>query len=132
MFQVIARYRNGQVLKGLTGDFAPSRPVFHVSPSGCCPGTPAVPVPLNELKGVFFVRHLDGNPAHAKRNNFDPTDLTPGRQIRVVFQDGEVLQGHAPYYHPEHRGFFVMPADQRSNNIRCFVLRAATAEIALL
>jgi hypothetical protein len=29
-------------------------------------------------------------------------------------------------------GFFLLPADQRSNNERCYVVAAATREISLL
>ncbi|MGA2079406.1 MAG: hypothetical protein ABSH53_02155 [Holophaga sp.] len=58
--------------------------------------------------------------------------MTPGRRIRVVFKDGEVLTGLARGYRPDRAAFFVMPADQRSNHERCFVVAAATREIAWL
>ena len=132
MFQVIARYQNGQVVKGFTEDFSPAKGTFHLLAPDSSPGTRPLAIHLLELKGVFFVRHLDGHPAHMKRNAFDPTNLTEGRRIRVVFRDGEVLQGHTRNYHAERRGFYLLPADQRSNNERCFVLRAATREITLL
>jgi len=129
---VIAHYQNGRILKGHTSDFLPARDHFHLLPRDSCPGTRPTAILIPELKGVFFVRHLDGNPAHTKQNDFAPTDLTPGRKIRVVFKDGEVLQGVTSRYRPEAAGFFVMPADQRSNNERCFVVAAATREVSLL
>lgn len=52
--------------------------------------------------------------------------------MRVVFLDGEVLQGHAWNYHPGQRGVFLLPADPCSNNVRCFVVTAATRDIRLL
>ena len=129
---VIAHYQNGQILKGHTTDFLPARDRFHLLPADSCPGTKPTVVHLTDLKGVFFVRRLHGNPAHAKQNDFQPTDLTPGRKIRVVFKDGEVMQGITSRYRPAAAGFFVMPADQRSNNERCFVVAAATREVSLL
>jgi hypothetical protein len=132
MFQIIAHFQDGTVLKGLAAAFSPSKGHFHLLPAESSPGTRPRAVLLTDLKAVFFVRHLEGNPAHVKRNTFDPTDLTPGRRIRVVFLDGEVLQGHTSHYQPDGKGFFVLPADQRSNNERCFVVRAATREVNLL
>jgi hypothetical protein len=130
--RVIARFLDGTVLKGHTTDFLPTRGHFHLLPADSCPGTRPTQVRLPDLKGVFFVRHLDGNPAHLKSNAFDPNDVTPGRRIRVVFLDGEVLHGLTMGYRPDRAGFFVMPADQRSNNMRCYVVASSTREVSLL
>ena len=130
--RVIARYQNGLILKGQTTDFLPARDRFHLLPTDSCPGTRPTEILITDLKGVFFVRRLDGNPAFAERNAFDPTNITPGRRIRVVFNDGEVMLGLTHGYHPARTGFFVLPADQRSNNERCYVVAAATREISLL
>jgi hypothetical protein len=127
---VVARYRNGQVVKGYTRDFFPDRPLFHVLPKG---GQATVPVRTAELKGVFFVHDLLGNRLHNKGRRFPAVDQGPqtGRRIAVLFEDGELLVGYAQTYGPEKAGFFVFPADPRSNNIRVYVLRAATKQVKL-
>ena len=130
--RVIVRYLDGKVLKGHTSDFQPARGRFHLVPVDSWPGSPPVEVLLPQLKGVFFVHHLDGNPAHLKQNAFEPGNANPGRRIRVLFKDGELLQGMCQSYRPDRAGFFVTPADQRSNTERCFVVAAATAEVSLL
>jgi len=130
--RVIARYQNGAVLKGHTMDFHPAGDRFHLLPADSFPGTPPTEVLLTELKGLFFVHHLEGDPGHLNRNSFERTNVTPGQRIRVVFKDGEVLQGMTLNYGPEVPGFFVLPADERSNNERCYVVAAATREISLL
>ena len=130
--RVIARFQDGQLLKGHTSDFLPGKEHFHLLPADSCPGTQPTQIRVTDLKGVFFVRRLDGNPAFAERNAFDPTNITPGRRIRVVFNDGEVMLGLTHGYHPARTGFFVLPADQRSNNERCYVVAAATREVSLL
>ena len=130
--RVIARFQDGQILKGHTSDFLPGKEHFHLLPAGSGPGTRPTQVRVTDLKGVFFVRRLDGNPAFAERNAFDPSNLTPGRRVRVVFNDGEVMLGLTHGYHPARAGFFVLPADQRSNNERCYVVAAATREVSLL
>ena len=55
-----------------------------------------------------------------------------GKKMRVVFQDGEVLLGTTQGYQPGRPGFFLVPADPRSNNERCFVISSATREVTLL
>ena len=130
--RVIARYQDGLVLKGHTTDFRPARDRFHLVPTDSRPGAPPLEILIPDLKGVFFVRRLDGNPAHTKRNVFEPTNVTPGRRIRVVFKDGEVLAGLTQGYRPGRAAFFILPADPRSNNERCFVVAAAIREVALL
>jgi len=125
---VVARYRNGQVVKGYTRDFFPDRPQFHVLPKG---GHTAVPVRTQELKAVFFVRDLMGNRLRHKNRKFPAVDAGPqsGRRIAVLFEDGELIVGHAQTYSPDKSGFFVFPADPNGNNTRIYVLRAATRHI---
>lgn len=132
MNQVVARYLDGRLLKGHTVDFLPTHDKFHLFPAGSYPGARPLEITVQDLKGVFFVKNLMGNPAHVKRNIFESTNLTPGRKVRVVFKDGEVMLGHAQGYHPERSGFFLLPADQRSNNERCYVVAAATREVAVI
>ena len=127
---VVARYRNGQVIKGKTRDFFPERPLFHVLPQG---GSQPVQVKTAELKGVFFVRDLIGNRLRHKNRRFPAFDTGPqtGRRIAVLFDDGELLVGHSQTYSAERPGFFVFPLDPYGNNTRVYVLRAATKEVRL-
>ena len=127
---VVARYRSGEVVKGHTRDFFPDRPVFHVLPKG---SQVSVQVKTPELKGVFFVRDLLGNRLRNKGRRFPAIDQGPhnGRRVAVLFEDGELLVGYSQTYSAEKAGFFVFPADPNSNNIRVYVLRAATKQVKL-
>jgi len=127
---VVARYRTGEVVKGHTRDFFPDRPVFHILPKG---GQVSVQVRTPELKGVFFVRDLLGNRLRNKGRRFPAVDQGPhtGRRVAVLFEDGELLVGYAQTYSAEKSGFFVFPADPNSNNLRVYVLRAATRQVKL-
>ena len=127
---VVARYRTGEVVKGYTRDFFPDRPVFHILPKG---GQVSVQVKTPELKGVFFVRDLLGNRLRNKGRRFPAVDQGPhnGRRVAVLFEDGELLVGYSQTYSAEKAGFFVFPADPNSNNIRVYVLRAATKQVKL-
>ncbi len=126
--KVVAHYQNGKVVKGLTTDFNPYGERFHILEAGA--GSQEIVVA--ELKGVYFVKDLDGDLGHAKSNIFDPADQTPGRKVRVLFKDGEVLMGYTPDYLATRPGFFVLPADLRSNADRCYIVSAATERISLI
>ena len=126
--RVVARFRDGRLIKGSTGDFLPTRDLFHVhTTSG-----ETVPVRHADLKAVFFVRDFAGDPAHRDRNEFAAGQAAQGRKIRVVFQDSEVLVGTTQGYQPGRPGFFVVPADPASNIERCFVISASTRDVQLL
>ncbi len=127
---VVARYRSGEVVKGYTQDFFPDRPLFHVLPRG---SQVSVAVKTSELKAVFFVRDLMGNKLRHKNRKFPAVDTGPqtGRRIAVLFEDGELIVGHAQTYGPDKAGFFVFPADPNGNNLRIYVLRAATKQVKL-
>jgi hypothetical protein len=130
MAKVVARYRDGRVVKGLSLDFTPFREHFHVAAAGG--GLPEREVRLADLKGVFFVKDLEGDLGHAKSNLFDPQDRAPGRKVRIQFKDGEVLAGFSLDYLPVRPGFFLLPADRNANADRCYVLVAATARITVV
>ena len=85
-----------------------------------------------DLKAVFFVKDLAGNPRRVDSNVFDPDQLVVGRKVRVLFQDGELLVGSTDSFDPARKGFFFVPADANSNIERCYVVVAATREIAFL
>lgn len=125
--QVVAHYRDGRIVKGSTTDFLPTRETLHVHTA-----TAVETVRLAELKALFFVRDLAGDPGRKKRNEFDVNRTLHGRRIRVEFLDGEVLIGTTQGYQPERAGFFVAPADPEANHERVFVLRAATRAVNLL
>ena len=94
----------------------------------------AVVVPLDEIKGVFFVREFDGNPQRAERKLFQSRPRLAGLWVRITFKDKEVLEGLLPAnlleFNPE--GFLVTPADLYSNNLKIFVPRTALSEINVL
>ena len=128
--RVVTHDRRGRVVKGSTRDFFPDRTLFHIRPPNA---SITLHVRMNELKAVYFVRDLAGNPEHAKLRAFPAVDPVPtvGRRIAVLFQDGELLVGYAQNYTGEKTGFFVYPCDPFGNTIRAYVLRAATKAVKL-
>ena len=129
--RIVVRYRDGRIVKGVTTDFLPTKDVFHVTAAEGKSSRP-LDVRVSELKAVFFVKDFAGNPTYNDRKSFDPSKPVTGKKIRVVFQDGELLMGTTQGYQPGRPGFFVFPADPKSNNDRCFVVSAAVKEVSLL
>jgi len=124
---VIARYRDGRLLKGTTQDFAPNRDAFHVYEGGDL-STKAVKVDLDQLKAVYYVKDFAGNPRRRDVYSFDKT-VGHGRKAEVIFSDGERISGFVMGYHADRPGFFLVPADPESNNERIFVLSAAVRSL---
>lgn len=129
----MARYLDGRILKGQTADFLPTKPVFHVIPTPQT-GTSIqiVEVRIRDLKAIFFVKDLKGNPAYNEGKSFTDDREPQGRNVRVVFNDGEVLVGTTIGYQPDRIGFFLVPVDPKSNNDRCFVVLAAVESVTFV
>jgi Family of unknown function (DUF6982) len=132
MNKVVARFADGRLIKGTTADFFPTKDLFHVIPASGPTGAEPVEIRATDLKALFFVRDFAGDPKYTDQQHFDPTRPGGGRRIRVVFKDGEVLVGTTTGYQPARPGFFLVPADARSNIERCYVVAAATREISFL
>lgn len=125
---VVARFKDGRLLKGTTYDFGPNKDRFHVQASDAG-GEPSVLVMLADLKAVFFVKDLTGNKEYVEKKTFDVDEQEV--KIRVLFEDGEELVGTTPGYRPHRKGFFLVPTDPASNNERVFVVADAVERVWL-
>ena len=56
----------------------------------------------------------------------------PGKRLQVTFTDGEVIVGATQAYQPDRPGFFLVPADPRSNNDRVFVVTKAVRSVSVI
>lgn len=131
--RVVARYLDGRTLKGQTADFLPTRPSFHVIPSGHAGSSiQVVEVKVSDLKALFFVKDLVGDAAYNEGKAFTPEVRAMGRKVQVEFADGETIVGTTQGYQPDRAGFFVVPVDPKSNNERCFVVMAAAKAVTFL
>jgi hypothetical protein len=126
--RVVAHFVDGRLAKGTTQDFFPNRARFHVQPTD---GSPAIEIRCKDLKALFFVREHGGNPTRRDLRGFlaSPGETAQGKKIAVRFRDGELLCGYSLTYMPDREGFFVFPSDNGSNNLRIYVVVAATVEV---
>ncbi len=131
---VVARYRDGKIIRGVTHDFGTQKKVFHVSTQekhGKTIHEKVFKIPLSELKAVFFVKSLEGkqNPPNLKGLTEEKGDPPGLMKVKVTFFDGEVLVGTTHGYTPERDGFFVVPLERDSNNLRIFVISSAVKKV---
>jgi uncharacterized protein DUF6982 len=124
---VVARFRDGRIVKGTSLDIDAGRPSCHVrSPDG-----KMAEVRLKDLKALFFVRSLEGDSTHDENRTPDLQDprsrsATP---VTMTFEDGEVMVGLTIRYPPNRPFFFILPVDAKSNNLRILVNRDAVVSM---
>jgi len=87
-------------------------------------------IPLAQLKALFFVREFSGDPTLVESKDF--VDPPKGRKVEVTFHDNEVMVGSTLGYRGEGNGFFLHPADGRSNNQRVFVTASGMRRMRFL
>jgi small nuclear ribonucleoprotein (snRNP)-like protein len=122
--RVVARYRDGKLYKGTVSSFSPLRERFHLLTLQ----QRVLEIRTSELKAVFFVKSFVGNPSYNERKTFD-VSLSTEPRIVCEFQDGEMLVGHSTSYDPEKPGFFVTPADPKSNNEKVYVVQTSARRV---
>jgi len=89
-------------------------------------------IELANLKAVFFVKDFVGNSAYEEVKAFGPDAPRSGTRMEVALFDGEILVGTVEGYRPSGHGFFLVPADSDSNNLRCFVVSAAVTRASVI
>ena len=79
-----------------------------------------------------MVRDFTGNDSYEELKSFPPGKKPFGRKVEVTFQDGEILVGSTLGYDLKREGFFMVPADPESNNIRAFLVSSAIKSVRRL
>lgn len=125
--KVVVHFLSGEIIKGETNDFFPNKDFFHLT----CQGSGGVKeIDLFELKAIYFVKSFEGNPDYDERHDEERVGF--GKKIKVQFKDSETIVGYTQGFSPNRPGFFLFPADAKSNNERVFIVNAATEEIGFI
>ena len=121
--KVVARFKDGSIMKGKTNDFFPNKTSFHLETlSG-----ETHRIDVEQLKAFFLVKDFGGNENY--NENYNDEISGAGRKIMVEFSDGESIVGYTLGYSPDRQGFYVTPADLKSNNVRIFVVKSASEKV---
>jgi hypothetical protein len=129
--KVVARYRDGKLIKGFTRNFFANKDLFHVSPPDNPYGEGKI-IRMRELKAVFFVRDFTGKPEYRERRKYKAEDSPFGRRVEIKFCDGEVQVGVTMGYSLDRMGFFITPADPGSNNRKIFAISTSVESVRRL
>ncbi|MBI5847931.1 MAG: hypothetical protein HZB31_08285 [Nitrospirae bacterium] len=127
--KIVAKKKDGSLIKGMTGDFLPFRNSFHMTVDNT--SDPMIEVPIDDLKAVFFVKTLEGSKAPHNRppEKAASEKSASERRISVTFMDNEVIEGYSHSFHLDRLGFFLRPIDPRDNNDRIFVVLSYVKDI---
>ncbi len=121
--KVVARFKDGSIMKGKTRDFFPNKTSFHLETlSG-----ETEKIEVEQLKAFFLVKDFEGNKDYNEEYNDEVSGA--GRRIKVTFSDGESITGYTLGYSPDRHGFYMTPADLNSNNMRIFVVTSASEKV---
>jgi len=129
--KVVVRYSDGRLIKGFTEDFFPNKERFHLIPANN-PSGGAIEVSMKDLKAIFMVRDFIGDSLYKERKKYIEGEKPSGKKVEVTFMDGEVLVGSTLGYDPKRQGFFIFPADPKSNNIRVYAVSSVVEKVRYL
>jgi hypothetical protein len=76
-------------------------------------------IPIKRIKAIFFMLATGSRPPQPD-----------GQKIRITFIDGRQVAGFSHDYKGTGEGFFVIPADTRTNTSRIFIYRASVQAVA--
>lgn len=128
--KVVIAYLDGRRPRGCVYDFSPLKDVFRLTAENDPPQQKGVEVALKDLKAIFFVKDFKGNSKYTESRKVE--EGKPGRKVEVTFSDGEKIVGTTQAYNPKTKGFFVFPADPKSNSLRIFVVNWNVREVKFL
>ncbi len=138
--KVVLRFLNGGLMKGHLKEFSQDAQeiVFEALVKDG-----VKKIPANDLKAIFFVKTFEGDREYREKKKYG-IRKKEGRKIFVKFKDGEsmvgYLQGEMPWdkgfflSKPDNKrtGFFLVPVDEDSNNLKIFVVRSSVKDITAL
>ena len=127
--KIAARFLDGTLVKGTTHNFNPNSPCFHVLSADNEAEDGTKEVRFSALKAVFFVKSFEGNPTYKDRSEFSPGDRKSGREVTVIFADGETMVGTVMEYNARNTGFFLFPVDPTSNNSKVYVVNSSVKDV---
>jgi len=138
--KAVLRFNDGKILKGYITEFAPDSEEVALKEAG----TDAVlSVGIHQLKAIFFVKSFDGDSRYREKKSFSST-IPKGNRIFIKFKDKEdmvgFLEGRLPWkkgfflssQENTNKGFFLLPADEDSNNIKAFVITTSVMDVAVI
>jgi hypothetical protein len=128
--RAVVAYRDGRRLKGYILNFSALKDKFRLFSGEPGKQQAGVDVVLNDLKAIFFVKNFEGDASYNETRTAEAPKHR--RKLTVTFGDGEELPGTTEAYNKEKLGFFMFPVDEKSNNLRIFVINKNVRNVKLM
>lgn len=125
--KAVVAYLDGRRLKGYIYNFSAQKDRFRLFYEQDTHQREGADVQMKDLKAIFFARDFVGNSEYQESQTLPSQNQ--GRKAEVTFRDGEKIVGTTDAYNPQKIGFFLVPADPRSNNLRVFVITKNAAQL---
>jgi hypothetical protein len=115
--RVVVHTLEGLVKRGVLTDADLAAPVLGLAQAQ---GAEPEVLGADKVKAIFFML-APGEAAPAPEGN----------RVRVTFKDGRQVAGFSPDYREGGIGFFMIPADTRTNTGRIWIYRAAVKQVSV-
>jgi hypothetical protein len=138
--RVVARFNDGRVLKGYARGFTAESDVVVIAEAG---SGKEHRIAVVDLKALFFIKSFEGDKNYREKKAFG-VSANKGHKVYIKFRDRESLVGFIEGDVPWDKGFFVskdgsrapgfflIPADQDSNNVKVFVVGASVEDVTIM
>jgi len=138
--RVVARFRDGRLLKGFLNNFTIESDVIILRDQITKTESR---VSIGDLKALFFVKDFEGSSKHVERKVFG-IRKNQGRKVFIKFVDKESLvgfiEGEVPWdkgfslakLGKKAKGFYFTPVDGDCNNERVFVVGSAIENVTIM
>ena len=125
--KAVVAFLDGRRLKGYIYNFSAQKDRFRLFLEQDALQHEGTDVQMKDLKAIFFAKDFVGNSAYTETQVLSSQNGC--RKAEITFRDGEKLVGTTDAYNPQKIGFFLVPADPRSNNLRVFVITKNATQI---
>ncbi|SRR5260370_1435834 len=125
--KAVVAFLDGRRMKGYIYNFSAQKDRFRLFFEQDTDQREGTDVEMKDLKAIFFAKDFVGNSEYAESQAL--TSQNHGRKAEVTFRDGEKLVGTTDAYNPQKVGFFLVPADPRSNDLLVFVITKNATQI---
>jgi hypothetical protein len=125
--KAVVAFLDGRRLKGYIYNFSAQKDRFRLFLEQDTLRGEGTDVQMKDLKAIFFAKDFVGNSEYTESRIL--TSQNGCRKAEVTFCDGEKLVGTTDAYNSQKIGFFLVPADPRSNNLRVFVITKNATQI---
>ena len=125
--KAVVAFLDGRRMKGYIYNFSAQNDHFRLFFEQDTAQGEGAEVQMKDLKAIFFARNFPRNREYTQSQELNLQDQS--RKAEVTFRDGEKLVGTTDAYNPQKIGFFLVPANPRSNNLRVFVITKNATQI---